>query len=260
MLAPEGDNVDTRFEQSMDYNETHGYGKISVASDDYGVYVFSDCHLEESADNLDGFVNAFLQDAAAAPFAICLGDLVNGNNSFDEFISHTSPIQDSGRSLFLTAGNHDLFWGRWEEFHKCFGSSTYWFEVETPSAKDLFISVESAGGTLGAKQREWLEKTLKSKGEGYRHTVIFTHTNFFAGRTPGLFTDNFALEETYDLADLFYRYGVDMVLSGHRHSRECTEFKDVEYVVVDALDAEKNNAVYAVLSMGEAGILHFFRG
>lgn len=250
MVAPAGENVDERFRQSMAFNDLHGYQTIRTFSDLYAVHVFTDSHLAGETGNLDRFVNDYFGNNGAAPFAICLGDLVDGEKPFTEFITHTSPIEDAGRKLFITAGNHDLYWGRWKEFYNSFGSSTYWFEVVTPNAKDLYISVESGGGTLGVRQREWLEEILRTKSSGYRNVIVFTHTHFFMKDTSQGHTSNFALEETYDLSDLFSRYGVDLVLTGHDHYREQTVFKGVEYVIVDALEEKTDNAGYAVVNVG----------
>ncbi len=252
MFAPAGENVDERFRQSMEYNALHGYQTIRTFSDRYVVFVFSDSHLVGETKNLDRFVSESFQINGAAPVVICLGDLVDGDKPFTEFISHTSPIIENGtRKLFVTAGNHDLYWGRWKEFYKSFGASTYWFEVVTPNAKDLYISLESGGGTLGSLQREWLEEILKTKSSGYRNVIVFTHTHFFMKDTSQGHTSNYALEETYDLADLFAGYGVDIVLTGHDHHREQTAFKGVEYVIADALEESADNAGYVMLTVGK---------
>ena len=55
---------------------------------------------------------------------------------------------------------------------------------------------------------------------------------------------------TYDLTDLFSRYGADLVLTGHDHYREQTVFKGVEYVIVDVLEEKTDNAGYAVVNVG----------
>lgn len=262
MVAPAGENVDERFRQSMEFNDLHGYQTIRTFSDPYPVHVFTDSHLAGETGNLDRFVNDYLGNSGA-PFAICLGDLVDGEKPFTEFIAHTSPIGDAGRKLFITAGNHDLYWGRWKEYYNSFGSSTYWFEVETPNAKDLYISLESGGGTLGARQREWLEEILRTKSSDYRNVIVFTHTHFFMKDTSQGHTSNYPLEETYDLANLFSKYGVDLVLTGHDHYREQTVFKGVEYVIVDALEEKTANAGYAVVNVGrdiEVGFVRMYQG
>lgn len=251
MIAPEGETANQRFEQSMEYNAIHGNESVKAGSDNYLLYVFSDTHIDGSTNNLDRFVNAYLSDIQASPFLLCLGDLENGKGGFGTFTSHTAPIADAGRRLFLTAGNHDLYFGRWKDFRSNFNASTYWFEVVAPSAKDLYISLESGGGTLGTSQRAWLENILEEKSGAYRNIIVFTHTHFFMKDFSQGHTSNFALEETYDLADLFSRYGVDLVISGHDHYREDTLFKGVEFLVLDCLEDNADNASYATLSIGD---------
>ncbi len=257
MIAPSGADADERFGQSMEYNDAHPIPAIHTNSDDYRVYVMTDCHLEGETQHLDKFVNIFIQDEGTVPFALCLGDLVNGDKPFDTFVSHTAAIQEAGRRMFLTIGNHDLYWGRWKDFRKSFGSSTYRFEVITPSARDIFICIDSGGGTLGTRQREWLEETLKSVCGECRNIVVFTHTHFFMKDMSQGTTSNFPLEESYDLTELFRRYEVNLVLSGHDHHREQMTFKGVEYIIVDALEYGQKDAGYAVLSMGDKNRTEF---
>lgn len=246
------ESPDERFAQSMEYNDEHGYDKITVVPDDYEVYVMSDIHVDFSTNNLDCFVSDYLADSVAAPFALCLGDLINATGHFDLFDEHVKPVSDAGRKIYYTVGNHDLYFNQWKDFFSRFGSSTYWFEVQTVSGfKDLYISIDSGNGTLGYDQRRWLENVLKDKqNQGYRHIIVFTHTHFFKKDTSQGHTSNFNLEETYDLLDLFDRYDVSMVLQGHSHSRDLTTFKDVVYLRVDALEDYALDAYYTILNVG----------
>ncbi|MBR3562900.1 MAG: hypothetical protein IKN93_03640 [Bacteroidales bacterium] len=77
--------------------------------------------------------------------------------------------------------------------------------------KDLFISLESAGGTLGCSQRAWAETIL---------------------------------------ADLFARTGVDIVLSGHDHATETTVFKGVRYETLESLKMNDISPGYNILTYG----------
>ena len=251
MIAPEGETVDERFAQSMESNSASGPVSVRAGSDDYRFYVITDVHLDGSSRHLDSFVSKFLQDGNRAPMLLCLGDLVNGKREFSEFSTHVKPIADAGDRIFCCAGNHDLYWGRWSSFRKEFGSSTYCFDVLTPSsARDLFICLESGGGTLGGDQRAWLENLLATRSSSYRNVIVFTHTHFFMRDFSQGHTSNYPVEETYDLADLFSRHGVDLVLTGHDHSREDVIFRGVRYVIVDALEDIKDVAGYAVVSSG----------
>lgn len=246
------ESPDERFAQSMEYNDEHGYDKITVVPDDYEVYVMSDIHVDFSTNNLDCFVSDYLADSVAAPFALCLGDLINATGHFDLFDEHVKPVSDAGRKIYYTVGNHDLYFDQWPEFRSRYHTSTYWFEVQTVSgSKDLYIAIDSGNGTLGRDQRNWLENVLKDKqNQGYRHIIVFTHTHFFKKDTSQGHTSNFNLEETYDLLDLFDRYDVSMVLQGHSHSRDLTTFKDVVYLRVDALEDYALDAYYTILNVG----------
>lgn len=246
------ESPDERFAQSMSYNDEHGYDKITGVPDDYEVYVMSDIHVDFSTDNLDRFVSDYLADSVAAPFALCLGDLINATDHWDYFDEHVKPVSDAGRKIYYTVGNHDLYFDQWPEFRSRYHTSTYWFEVQTVgNFKDLYISIDSGNGTLGVDQRDWLEDVLREKkNQGYRHTIVYTHTHFFKKDTSQGHTSNFNLEETYDLLDLFDRYDVSLVLQGHSHSRDLTTFKDVVYLRVDSLEDHYPDAYYTILNVG----------
>ena len=246
------ESPDERFAQSMEYNGEHGYDVVSGVPDNYKVYAMSDIHVDFSTNNLDRFVSDYLADTVAAPFTLCLGDLINATGHFDLFEEHVKPVADAGKKIYYCAGNHDLYFDQWKEFFHRFGSSTYWFEVHTAGGfKDLYIALESGSGTLGVDQRDWLEKVLKAKkNQGFRHIIAFTHTHFFKKDMSQGHTSNFNLEETYDLMDLFDRYDFAMVLQGHSHSRDLTIFKDVVYLRIDALEDHYPDAYYTLLEIG----------
>lgn len=248
------ESPDERFAQSMEYNGMYGYDTIYGLPDKYDVYVVTDVHLDDNTDNLDAYIADYLRDTAAANFSLCLGDLIYGKDKFDMFLNRVKPVTDAGRKIYYTAGNHDIFFNQWKDYCQRFGASTYWFDVQTVSGlKDLYVSIESASGTLGIDQRDWLENVLKEKhNQGYRHIIVFTHTHFF--RTDNVYehTSSFNMEETYDLADLFDRYDVSLVLQGHSHYRDMRIFKDVVYLRLDALKADADEASYAIIKVGNS--------
>ena len=242
-----------RFAQSMEYNRQHGYDVIAGVPDEYRVYAMSDVHVENTTHNLDAYVADYLADTTAAEFSLCLGDLIYGQNRFDKFLDHVKPVTDAGKKIFYTAGNHDMFFNQWKDYFARFGSSTYWFEVQTVSGfKDLFVALESGSGTLGVDQRKWVEDLLKDKqNQGFRHVIVFTHTHFFRTSNVHEHTSTYTVEETYDLADMFDRYDVSMVLQGHSHYRDYRVFKGVEYLRLDAMKDDADRAFYTILTIGE---------
>ena len=252
MVATRSESANARFEQSMEYNRQHGYATVNVPTDEYQLYVMSDTHIDFSTNNLDHFVADYLADPEAAPFCLHLGDLINAVNHYDTCMAHIARIwEGTGDTCFCTPGNHDIYFDQWQVYRSYLKTGMYWFDVKTPTAKDLYISIDSSDGTLGTSQRKWLEALLEEKyKQGYRHIIVFTHTHFFKVDKSQGHTSNFALEETYELCDLFSRYGVDLVLQGHSHSRNLTTFKGVTYLRVDALEDHYYNAFYTILGVG----------
>lgn len=247
------DGSDERFAQSMEWNDSIGYDTIQVDRDNYKLYVFTDIHVDTTTFNLDTFTTAYLQDVDAAPFCICLGDQINAVNNWHKFFAYMDKITASGRIVKSTPGNHDLYYDQWKDYRAYWHTATYWFLVQTPSGKeDLYICLDSSDGTFGTDQRKWLEELLKEKSNlGYRHIILYTHTHMWKKDQSQGHTSNFALEETYEMADLFSKYGVDIVLQGHSHHRNITVFKNVTYLRLDKMEDHYYNAFYTTFSIGD---------
>ena len=253
MFYTVSDGADGRFEQSQEYNSGRGVDTVKVAAEDYPVYIFTDIHVDNTTFNLDTFVTSYLADAGAAPFCLCLGDMINAQGNYPKFMAYIERIRAAGREVYATPGNHDIYFGQWDVYRSYWHTSSYYFVVETPSGKrDLYICLDSSDGTLGAAQRAWLESVLKEKQqENYRHIIAFTHTHLWKRDQSQEHTSNFALEETYDIADLFSRYGVQLVLQGHSHHRYFTRFKNVVYLRLDKMEDHFYNSFYTVLHVGQ---------
>lgn len=254
LLFPVSDSVDARFEQSMAWNELHGYATLSSAGESYRIYVGTDIHAKYSANNLRKMLTAERNDSAAI-CTILLGDCVSGNANFPTFfaeIRFDSATQVKRDTIFATVGNHDLQFDQWPIFRDFFGTSTYYFEVKTPVCKDLFVSLDSGNGTFGSMQLGWLKKLLQNTKSDYRHITIFTHTDFFRTDFTGFPTGNFSLEETYEFADLAQEFGVDLVLQGHNHSRHEYEFGGVCYLQVETMKDDAKEPHYLVATFADS--------
>ena len=58
MFSPNGETVNTRFEQSMAYNDSVGEIHLNMGSDTYTIYACSDSHLtRKTHKNLDYFID-----------------------------------------------------------------------------------------------------------------------------------------------------------------------------------------------------------
>ena len=256
MFWTRSETPDQRFDQSMAYNASRGPVVVNVPEDDYSVYLFTDSHVEGSTVNLDRFIDDYLGDTGTAPFCLFLGDAIDCTDNYDLFYDHIGRILDSPRdTIFCTPGNHDIYFDQWQAWASRFKTSSYTFEVLTHRGKDFYLSFDSSSGKLGGKQLKWVRETLESaSGAGYRHITVFTHTHFFKKDASQGHTSNYELEETYELLGLFSRCGVDIVLTGHDHSREDTRFGGVDYYVFDAILDGCDSPSYAKLRYGAEGI------
>ena len=232
------DLIDSRFVQSDQWNQTHPFKNLVVTSENYQLLVAADSHI-----GMVGNFNKFLSEASKPENTafVMVGDNVTGHK--EDYLVLKNLLPDFNQvHYFLMAGNHDLYFNGWKSFYADFGSSTYYFTVQTPTESDLYICLDSGSGTLGSKQLDWLKNVLSSKRANYRNCVVFSHVNFFRNRHTG--STNPLVDELYVLMDLFERYQVNMVISGHDHVRSINNFGFTTYITLDGLLDSNPNATY----------------
>ena len=285
--------VSTRFEQSIAYNDSVGVPAVVVPSADYRVYVCTDSHIDSIPTNLTTFVQAAAADTLC-PLLLHLGDLVNAQGHIPYAISllqdpplpllqregeSLAPIVEGNLSplplcrgsrrgshpyLAIALGNHDIYFNQWDEWRSYFGTSVYWFYTMLPDSTilDRFICLDSAEGTLGTAQLQWLRELLTENGSqpstlnaqpssSFRHTIVFTHTHLFKRDNSQGHTSNYAIEEIYELTSLLEQGGIDMYWCGHDHSREITDYAGFTSIVVDAIEDHYPPAFYMVATLSD---------
>ena len=249
-LFPTGKTVEKRFAESQKWNEAQGKIVILSNENDYVFYDCADIHIDKTTQNLSKFVNIVNNDTLAA-FAFFDGDLINEKGAFPTFYSvFVDTIKPNDCPFFATAGNHDLFFGQWEDYVKYFHTATYTFIVKTPTAQDFYIVLDTGSGTLGTSQLKWLKNILKER-KNYRHCIVFTHANIFKTDNSQTTSGNLALEETYDLIDLFSKNNVNLVISGHDHFYGIDNFDNVTYITTSVLIDDDNTAAFLKVEVGE---------
>ena len=249
-------SVDQRFETSMEYNNSHGYAVIKVPDGNYRVFVCTDTHLHETANNFRHFIQLY-HDDPDCPVAVDCGDLVESYESYDFFMSalnETPAPAEKKDTMFVTPGNHDIFFSQWSEFVKHWHTSTYYFTIEAQDSthtKDLYISLDSAHGTIGRAQMNWLRDLLESSSSQYRHIIVFTHVNLF--RRDNTYGDISVLpiEESTELMGLFTKYHVKQVWTGHDHGREEFSIGGVKYIIIDCMKDLYPDATYMILQVSD---------
>jgi predicted phosphodiesterase len=246
------ETANQRFTQSMDWNKSHPSREIVVPSDDYLILSMADSHVG-GTNNLDSFFNIAKTRKASA--VVMVGDLTTGSEEDYTVFDKHLPFEDS-LQLFFTTGNHDLHYNGWKEFYARYGSSTYLFTVKTPNATDIYICLETGGGTLGDMQLDWLINVLQTLRSNYRHCMVFTHNNFF--RTRHTDSTNPQVEELQVLLELFTKHHVDMVITGHDHKQDVVVFGITTYIVMDALKDGLSNAGYFQIRVKNGNIEYEF--
>ncbi len=253
LFSPNGEVVGTRFAQSMAYNDSVGEMHLDMGSDDYVIYACADSHItRKNHKNLDFFIDQYRAETAPK-LALHLGDIIDAQKNYPcaDSILHFAG-QTILDTVFATPGNHDIYFRQWSIYRSFFKTSAYWFDTNNGAKKlDLFICLDSAEGTLGVDQMNWLRNLLANKSkEGYRRIVVFTHTHIWKLDESQGHTSNMALEETYELTSLLGQYGVETVWCGHQHAMQRVAFKNVMYLVLNATKDKEQGQSYMIAEMG----------
>ena len=254
-IMPTGDVVNSRFEQSLNMHSGNPLASVAAA-ESYTFYVCTDPHVSDGSKNIKTFATLLRGDDAAS-FGVVLGDCIDKRGSmplYRDAIAFDAEVQQCDKPVFSAIGNHDLYFSGWDDFKKFIGPSVYYFEVTHTSGKDVFIILDSASGTHGHKQLEWLRKFLSAHRNEYRHCVVVTHTNMFYSDNSQAFSGNIPIDETIMLLNLFREHKVTLCLQGHDHFREDFVFAGVRYTVVGTIRDEVENPEYLCITLSNEGV------
>lgn len=245
-------NADERFEKSMAWNEANAPFSVTSIDEDYTFFILSDSHLG-GTKNITSMYEAASKESADG--ILMLGDLCSGNEEDYTTLNDIITSYDSIPS-FQIVGNHDLYFEGWEYYYRYFGSSTYPLTVNTPSGSDLFIMLDSGGGTHGELQLDWLKEILENQRQNYRNCIVLSHNNILRSRyTISTLPMN---EEVKVLVDLFLKHNVDYCFTGHDHKYDEFTFGNTKYLVTDALLDGNKDAAYLKLNVvsGTINVTH----
>ena len=255
LIMPTGDMVNERFEQSFEMHSGKPVATVDL-NESYSVYVCTDPHVSEEGKNISRFATMLRNDDDIS-FGIVLGDCIDKRGAMPVYrnaIVFDAATQQNDKPIFSLIGNHDLYFSSWNDFKELIGPSVYWFEVGHTSGKDIFITLDSASGTHGRKQLEWLRDFLASCRAGYRYCIVMTHTNIFYTDMSQNSSGNLPMEETMSLLDLFSEHKVTLCLQGHDHFREDLMFGNVRYTIVGTIRDEVENPEYLCIRFSDKGV------
>lgn len=174
-------------------------------------------------------------------YVVVTGDLIN--LPFDEEqvkeYKRIGALLKPTIPLYNVAGNHDVENVPTEQNIKTyiddFGRDYYTIEHKSLFAVVLnSMYLHSPQHVLGkaAAQKVWLEEKLdEAKRKKYKHIVVFLHHPLFLNKPdePNQYF-NIPIETRMAYLDLFKKYGVSHIFSGHYHRNAFGTYDDIEMV------------------------------
>lgn len=228
-------DVDRRFEDSAFLPEKDDVF-IGEGETEFSFIVVADTHVYHgNASKLVALKERLNQDKANGAndkFLIACGDISQRGDTKD-FLAFRNALEPEYQ-VYTTLGNHDLYFDGWHNYREIFGKSCYTFKA---GSAVRFVCFDSANGTLGRKQRNWLEGVLKNSAESL--CIVFTHFELFSPNSTTIqqYTD---IEEAYYLIHLFKKTGVDYVFMGHSHDYYDKEVNGTHYVNISDFTDKKD--------------------
>ena len=204
---------------------------------------------KESWEKAIGFANKLKPD-----FVIVCGDMVNHAGDEKEIEAYLEVAEKLSKDipLYNVCGNHDYKISEPESlglYQTKFGCPWYSFVHKN----NLFIVFESTMVKYGDEnwkmyqwQMQWLEETLKqAQGNGYDNITAYTHYPLALKKADEP-DEYFNLPKTrrMKLLDMFHKYNVKAVFSGHFHHNTCVKDGELELITT-------NSSGIALAQMGE---------
>lgn len=163
--------------------------------------------------------------AEADSFIVLLGDIVDKGERAD-IVAVRSAIVNAGYAdkYLPVIGNHDIFSDGWGYYKELNGGSHYSVTI----GNSRFIALDTADGTVGKEQYDWLRNELKHSGS--TNTFLLSHyLPVIPGQRTYLKLAN--EDEAVRMMRLATNFGVRAWLGAHYHSYITEQIEGVDYVV-----------------------------
>jgi hypothetical protein len=164
-------------------------------------------------------------------FMITVGDHIEGYEADSAAIEtewdYVVDLMDgTGVDYHLTAGNHDI----WDDqsrriYERRFGLPDKAFEYEGSLFVTIDVATRFSAEGLPAEELTWLEGVLKASGD-FDNVFVFYHKPFWC--------EDFSSGRPNLLHEMFKRYAVRAVFTGHYHRHFYTERDGIRYFGVSS--------------------------
>ena len=196
----------------------------TTEADDFKILLISDTHFGKAksgtffkTEEFEKYITETTDILSTSDFIVNLGDVSDNSEQaqLDEYKKWSEELF-AGKPIVNVIGNHDNRNGGVQRFIDtvAYTDSTYY----RFNASDVqFYVVDSAFRTLGRQQLDHLMKVLEANKD--KKKIILTHIPLYGSITN--FYASFADEKERNfLLSRFSRYGVNLLLTGHKHVPE----------------------------------------
>lgn len=220
------------------------YADMTALPPEWSFIAVSDVHVKDSGHS--NLPSLSVHVGSDDRLLLIAGDLVN-NGGQDGFDIVAAKASAAGLPVRTALGNHDAASGGYSAYLDTFQPSVYYFYA----GGVRFIVLDTASGTLGRLQWEWLNAFLAL--DGVMETVVMTHFNFF---TPGGHAVNefYDAGELYSLMALLKRYGTRTVLMGHDHTHAEWRINGVTFVCLPQFRDEGSDPRFARFTVSNSQV------
>jgi predicted phosphodiesterase len=233
-------DLDTRLSDKNTFNFLSPQDLSLSLPGEYSFIILNDTHIDDGdAHGLERLASVM----GGAAFAVVNGDITQ-NGSRKDLQKFIEIARSLGVPCYPVVGNHDIYFNNWTVWKELIGSTCYRIDNST-SSTSIFV-LDSATGTLGSAQYEWLEEGL---GTAKQHALIFTHTNIFIESPADLVQFSDVRERTRLMDLLKGRAGALFI--GHAHKRMIHEAGGVRYITVEDY---RDTGVYCRVHVSPEGL------
>ncbi len=214
--------VAQRFYDNMS-GQLPSYGDISVT--DPANFSFSACgdsHIGAPGGNV--MKRAFeTSKADGDAFGIVAGDITNTGLG-SEIQGYKAQVSEVGFNVLPAIGNHDIFFGGWENYKTTIGRSMY----SMNAGNVHFVFLDTANGVFGEEQLNWLKSDLAATNKTIK--VVVTHFPLYTGPFSSIYKLSSDEEATY-FKMIMEDNRVSLVITGHYHGFVDKMIGSTRYIV-----------------------------
>lgn len=184
--------------------------------------IMGDVHIgSDRGDIMEKAID--LSKNAGDSFIIFAGDITNNAES-SEFSKFKEQVENKNMDYRVAIGNHDIYYQGWKHFKKFIGRSIYSFDAD-----NVHITIlDSANGSLGERQLNWLEDDLQSTNKAIK--IVISHFPPWIGKFSNIFKMD-SEEEAAILKNMLHENKVNYMFSAHYHGYEQAQLGFTKYII-----------------------------